>query len=58
MLVLSRKARERILIGDDIEIVITRIGEVAVRIGIVAPKELKIMRAELLATENREDGAA
>lgn len=48
MLVLSRRQGERILIGDDIEITVVRIGPNSIRIGIEAPKELKIMRSELL----------
>jgi len=51
MLVLSRHAGERIMIGDDIEIVVTRIGEEVVRLGIIAPKHLRILREELLDTE-------
>ena len=48
MLVLSRKATERILIGDDIAITIVRIGPNSVRIGIDAPKEVNVVRGELV----------
>ena len=47
MLVLSRKKFESICIGDDIRISIQRIGPVSVRIGIEAPKDVKIVREEL-----------
>ena len=47
MLVLSRKAGERILIGDDIAITIVRIGPNSVRVGIEAPKSMNIVRQEL-----------
>lgn len=47
MLVLSRKAGERILIGDDVVVTIVRIGPNNVRVGIEAPKELPIVREEL-----------
>ena len=47
MLVLSRKAGERILIGDDVAITVVRIGPNSVRIGIEAPKEMNIVREEL-----------
>jgi len=47
MLVLSRRRDERILIGDDIEIVIVDIRGEKVRIGINAPGEVAVHRAEL-----------
>ncbi|MCA9056979.1 MAG: carbon storage regulator [Planctomycetaceae bacterium] len=47
MLVLSRKAEERILIGPDISILIVRINQNSVRIGVEAPKHLAIVREEL-----------
>lgn len=47
MLVLSRKAGERILIGDDVAITVVRIGPNSVRIGIEAPKAMNIVREEL-----------
>lgn len=55
MLVLSRKKEESILIGDDIEIFIVDVGEDRVRIGIKAPKEMKIFRKELLEEIKKEN---
>lgn len=52
MLVLSRKPGERIFIGDDIVITLVRVSGQTVRIGIKAPKEIKIMREELLGKTN------
>lgn len=49
MLVLSRKAGERILIGEDIAITIVRIGPNTVKIGIDAPRDMNIVREELCA---------
>lgn len=55
MLVLSRHTSERILIGDDIAIVIVRIGSSSVRIGIEAPKHIVIVREELAESAADQD---
>jgi len=47
MLVLSRKEGEKILIGDHIEITVVRVSPTSVRIGVVAPAQLTIIREEL-----------
>lgn len=47
MLVLSRKAGQGIMIGDDIEILITRVDSDTVKVGIQAPKSLTIFRNEV-----------
>ena len=48
MLVLSRKAKERIKIGPDIFVSIERIGCGSVKVGIEAPKGIEIIREELV----------
>jgi carbon storage regulator len=48
MLVLTRRRGERIKIGDDIEVIVTRVVDGAVRLAIVAPKTTKIVRTELV----------
>ena len=58
MLVLSRKEGEKILIGDDIEVVVVRIKGDKVRIGIVADEEVPVDRSEVgvrKETEPKED---
>ena len=49
MLVLSRKPGQAILIGDDIEISIVEVRGDTVRIGINAPRNITILRQELMA---------
>ena len=47
MLVLSRKVKEKIRIGDDITVTIVRIQGEKVRLGIDAPKDVTILRTEI-----------
>ena len=53
MLVLTRQKNESIILGDDIRLTIIDIEGDRVRVGIEAPKTLKIMRAELLDETRR-----
>jgi len=57
MLVLTRKPDEKIMIGDDIEIVVVAVEGDRVRLGIKAPKGVSIYRGEVyeaIQQENRE----
>lgn len=47
MLVLSRREDESIIINDDIEIKIIGVKQDQVKIGIIAPKNVKIFRKEI-----------
>ena len=47
MLVLTRKVREQIKIGNDIVITVLRVKGQSVRIGIEAPRGVRVLRAEL-----------
>jgi len=47
MLLLTRKAGEEILIGDSIRVSIRRTAAGHVRVGIDAPREIRISRGEL-----------
>jgi|TARA_B100000530_G_scaffold317115_1_gene247923 carbon storage regulator len=55
MLVLSRKAEESMIIGDDIKITVLDIRGGQVRIGITAPQEVKIHREEVYERINQEN---
>lgn len=58
MLVLTRKGKESIKIGDDIEISIISIEGDQVRIGIDAPKSIDVHRGEVYEAIQRENSQA
>jgi len=58
MLVISRKINEKIKIGDDIEITIVSIDKNQVKIGIEAPKNVTILRSELIEQITNENKKA
>ncbi|MFN2340091.1 MAG: carbon storage regulator CsrA [Halanaerobium sp.] len=58
MLVLSRKLNEKIIIDDQIEITVVGIENGKVQLGIEAPKEIEIMRKELLEDVKEENQKA
>ena len=47
MLVLSRKERERIRLGDSIVVTVVRVSGDRVRLGIEAPEDMIVLREEL-----------
>jgi carbon storage regulator len=55
MLILSRKIEEEIKIGDSITIKILGIHEGQVRIGIEAPKDIKVYRSEIYQQIQKEN---
>ena len=58
MLILSRKINEKIMIGDDISISIIEIRGDQVRIGVDAPKNVKVYRQEVFDAIKAENKAA
>jgi carbon storage regulator len=55
MLVLSRKKNEKILLGDDITIVVVEIRGDKVRLGIEAPREMPVHRKEIYDAIHHSD---
>jgi carbon storage regulator CsrA len=52
MLVLTRKTQEKIQIGENITITILRVKGQAVRVGIDAPRDVRVIRSELPVNED------
>lgn len=46
MLIIARRKGQRILIGDDVEVIVTELSKGTVKLGIVAPAERSILRGE------------
>ncbi len=58
MLILSRKIDESIVIGEDVEVSIVDIKGEQVKLGIKAPKEVKVYRQEVFTAIQNENMAA
>ena len=60
MLVLSRRPGESVVLGEDITITVLEVRGDVVRVGIDAPRSLKVHRAELLVQleESNRDAAS
>lgn len=58
MLVVTRKTDESLIISDNIEITILETGKDKVKIGINAPKEVKVIRSELKDAKQTNEQAA
>lgn len=58
MLILSRKKDESIMIGDEIEVSVVDIKGDQVKLGIKAPRDIKVYRQEVFTAIQRENLAA
>jgi carbon storage regulator len=58
MLVLTRKSRQSIMIGDDIEVSVLSIMGEKVRLGIHAPREIPVFRNEIYLEIQQQNAAA
>lgn len=54
MLILTRRIGERVMIGDEIEVVILGVKGNQVRLGFKAPKDLAVHRQEIYERVQRE----
>lgn len=58
MLVLARKLDESIVLGDDITIKVVSIDKGVVKLGVDAPKDISIIRSELIEDIKESNKAA
>lgn len=57
MLVITRRQGEAVVIGKDIEIIVSEVSGEKIKLCIDAPREITIMRKELLETEKMNQDA-
>ena len=58
MLILSRKVNEKIMIGEDVSVSVIEIRGDQVRLGVDAPKTVKVYRQEVFDAIRAENRAA
>jgi len=58
VLVLTRKSKQSIMIGDDVEVSVLSVMGEKVRIGIQAPREIPVFRKEIYVEIQRDRGRA
>ena len=58
MLIIGRRVGESIFLGEDVEIRITDLTPSRVKLGIVAPKKLPILRGEVVLAQQHNRAAA
>ena len=58
MLILSRKTNQKIRVGDSIEITVIEVRGDQVKIGVEAPRSVKVFREEIYDVIQRENKAA
>ncbi len=58
MLILSRRVGESITIGDDIVVTVVAVGGNQIRLGIEAPRRVRVLRQEIVQAIQDENHAA
>ena len=54
MLVLTRRVNERIVIGDNVVVTVLEVRGEQVRLGIEAPRDVKVFREEVLLRDQHD----
>jgi carbon storage regulator len=58
MLILSRREGESLTIGDDVVVTVVAINGNQIRLGIAAPREVRVLREEIYRAMQEENRAA
>lgn len=58
MLILSRKLEEEVMIGDTIRIKVLAVADGQVKLGIIAPREVKLFRSEVYKQIQQQNAQA
>lgn len=58
MLILSRRAGESLTIGDEITITVVGVNGNQIRLGITAPRDVRVLRQEIYKAMHEENRAA
>lgn len=53
MLILTRRIGEKLLIGDNIEVVVLDVNRNQVKVGIKAPRDMTVLREELYVRDKK-----
>ena len=54
MLVIQRKLNQSIKIGDNVDITVVKVGDNSIKLGINAPKDVRVRRTEDLEKEQEK----
>jgi carbon storage regulator len=58
MLIITRRPGEKVMIGDDVVVEVIEVSGSSVRIGIDAPKSVRVYREEIYSAVKEENTAA
>lgn len=58
MLIITRKAGEKLMLGDDVVVEVIEVSGSSVRLGIAAPRDLPVYREEIYSAVKDENEAA
>jgi carbon storage regulator len=58
MLIITRRPGEKVMIGDDVVVEVIEVSGSSVRIGIAAPKSVRVYREEIYSAVKEENAAS